>query len=950
MISKIPLIALVGLPNSGKSTLINKLTGTKVAIESKEAHTTRDLNYGEDFWDGYYLRFVDTGGLVPDAEDKIQSAVQQKSWKAIAESDLLIWVIDRKKEPETISQKIISKVWKSGKPFIICINKVDDPNLERDISEFAFLGGNGFANVSCNTGYGTDVLMKVLTEQLEKLGFKQNFEPDINLGRHPKGRGKREKTSDVKINKDGSYYIVRNDDGVFQSIEEDKLDDELEGRKQKEYEELGVQNIVVDLNGVLFTETIKQTSPENLQGVNLKVLDFLCSQKMLGKKIYWLSNSTETETAGRENLSFWRIFNGGVDSFESEFKKPQPEFYKEFLAKFKLKSNSCLYLDNIFANFRIAEKLGFKSVHFTLETNLEKEVLEAQGLDYRLPKVLFLGRPNVGKSSLFNAMAQEDLQIVTDVAGTTMSVNDAIIEKHVEKIYEFTNSSKARQTEDKQKYLIFDFDGVLGDTYKSAIEANMEISGQSVEEVTKIIDDHFSKVKDAHKNHHIESKEVKKKIAGDDFRNLLISKNIIQSKLFEGFLEEIESLENSKLAIVSSGDKKYILPMLGDFASMFDYILDYQDSLSKEEKVEMVCKNWGISEKETYYFTDTQTDVLELDQYMDKTKVIGCSWGFQGYKKLLDVLPKTQILKEFKSLHKLLAAEDAKIAAENNLSNPATKIKIRTTKPYILLDSVGIRRPGQRTVGVETFATFRTVQAANEADVICLVVDGSQNLSHQDQVVAGVAKEAKKGIVVVVNKADLFSRADRKKFIDEFEYKFGFLHVEGFIWISAKKASEKNEYALETRYSKIHLTDEIAKEEKIDKKKVRKRASGVKEMYINLEDDDITNTNQIWEMIDKCLLERSREIKKEDLRKIFNYIVKRKPPQKLRTEKKAILYDLIYFKKNPPTFHLLVKDRDSIHWSFTRFLENILRENFGFKNTEIKVKLVEVERKNVLSF
>src|SRR6056297_2729032 len=167
---KIPLIALIGTPNSGKSTLLNHLTGLK-AVTAMEAHTTRDLNYGEDFWEGMFMRFVDTGGLVPDPKDQIQKEVQVKSWSAISQADLLIWVIDRKTDPDTLSQEIVQRVWQTGKPFVVAINKVDDPKLEASLADYAFLGTDSFVNISCNTGYGFNRLMDLVLKELLELGF-----------------------------------------------------------------------------------------------------------------------------------------------------------------------------------------------------------------------------------------------------------------------------------------------------------------------------------------------------------------------------------------------------------------------------------------------------------------------------------------------------------------------------------------------------------------------------------------------------------------------------------------------------------------------------------------------------------------------------------------------------------------------------------------------------------
>ncbi len=253
MSSKIPLVAFIGIPNSGKSTLLNKITGKK-AVTAMEAHTTRDLNYGEEFWDGMYMRFVDTGGLVPDPEDKVQKAVQIRSWGAMARADLLVWVIDRKQDPETISQEILNRVWKTGKPFVIVINKVDDPNLEKDVSEYAFMGGNGFVNISCNTAFGFNTLMDLILENLLQLGFKQNFELEYQHQKKDSKKGNSKKLKNVRVTADGHYYVIRNDSGVFESVDSQRLSKELSDQEIEEAENYTlkkVSNLVFDLGGVL---------------------------------------------------------------------------------------------------------------------------------------------------------------------------------------------------------------------------------------------------------------------------------------------------------------------------------------------------------------------------------------------------------------------------------------------------------------------------------------------------------------------------------------------------------------------------------------------------------------------------------------------------------------------------------------------------------------------------
>ena len=472
---KIPMVAFVGLPNSGKSTLTNRFSENKKAIVAKEAHTTRDLNYGECEWDGKYFRIVDTGGLVPDPEGKIQKAVQIKSWGAIAEADMLVWVIDRKQNIATISDQTIDRIRKTGKPYIIAINKVDDPNLDTNPEDYAHLGGLGFINISCNIGYGLGDLADMITKILEKKGFSTNLKqiPDVDLSGKPKAiEDRRLKKVERKL--DGTY-VIRGADGIFESISEKR---ELEAESR-------IENIVFDWYRVIFSDGIDasishlaqkyeldEAKQKELRKIYIKkyeletpetdftkelldiidaeidytadiqepwihfvheikhTTDFLKYQKSLGRKIYYITNIGNSLESRRES-DIYKYFDGGVASCEVGCQKPDLKIYKILLKKYNLKAKNCLFIDDMPDNVAAAGELGIKGIVYKDGvTDLFLEIRVLEGRSPLPPKVLFLGKPNVGKSSLFNAMVGDQIQIVTDVAGTTLSVNELEIKRN----------------------------------------------------------------------------------------------------------------------------------------------------------------------------------------------------------------------------------------------------------------------------------------------------------------------------------------------------------------------------------------------------------------------------------------------------------------------------------------------------------------------------------------
>lgn len=520
-VDKAPVVALIGLPNAGKSALLNRIVGERTAIVADEEHTTRDVNVGEDYWEGYKIRFVDTGGLVPRPEDKIQKLVQVTSWSAIAQADIIAWVIDRRTNPEVFHIEMLQKIWKLNKPVIIVINKVDSPSAEKSVADYARLGGDRFVNVSANSSYGINDFLDMIVELSAEMGFVM---PDVEIEEvkeAPKGKNRYIK----EVLKKGDYFITRN-------VEKD--------------------------------------------GTNL----FKFESK-----------------------------SAPVDDYEID---------------------------------EVPEVVDENSEDTT-------ETIEPVTRYQTPPKILLLGRPNVGKSSLLNALFGETKQIVSDIPGTTLSVNS------------------------------YEYDAPNGNAYN-------------------------------------------------------------------------------------------------------------------------------------------------------------------------------------------------------------------------IIDSTGIRKKGSRELGAESFATFRTIETAYSSDAILFIMDCSLPISHQDQVVGGICKEAHKGLVILANKVDLIDADAKKKWQSDLFKKFEFLKSEDVVFISATE--------------KLHLED-------------------------------------IFNKLDDVLARRGAVISEAELRKLFNYLMKNRKPPKLPSKRKAVCYDLIQTKSNPPTFEFLVKDRETIHWSYSRFLENIIRKQFKLNNTGVKVKLTEVFKKNV---
>ena len=655
----------------------------------------------------------------------------------------------------------------------------------------------------------------------------------------------------------------------------------------------GLQEI---LNQEFHLDTdIINTSEESISNLNYEVLDedlqFSTedSKPNFDHREYYDDagdNINEEELAdldpNQDLIKLTDLFDGGVASFQADSSKPDSKIYQNLLDKYNLKAETCLYLDDNLDNIETGKQIGFKTFYYTVGKNIvdSGDVLEAEiSTNFKDTEQFFnledlINEINKENSNLISYKKQEKY-ILLDSAGIrktsqrTMGAESfatfrtiraafesdvicfvvdgkegitrqdqivaGIIKEAAKGVVVIINKSDLLTGEDRAsfikdfqdkfkfmkvkryiwisakealeekqnkdnksrdllfqkitldennrpkirpkkiiytepRYLIFDFDGVIGDTWDSLVKTKAELESISLDEAARRGLEFYENLRFSGAKANPE--EFRQKELFDSIYQKYAIKN---GKLFNKFIKEIKKIENTKLAIVSNSKKEFILPLLGEYASKFEYILDFYDDPLKSNRIGKVCQNWGVDKMQVYYFTDTKNDVMELEREMDKSRIIGCSWGVHGFDRLKEVLPKKQILKKFKDIHKVFPPE---------LPLP----------------------------------------------------------------------------------------------------------------------------------------------------------------------ENITNLSQIWMAVDTALKQRKQRITKDEVRKIFNFLLKKKRPNKLRNKKRPVLYDLRYTKSSPPTFELLVKDKTTVHWSYMRFIENLLRQNFSFENTEIRVKAVEVKQKKVLSY
>lgn len=162
-----PLLAIVGRPNVGKSTLFNRLTGTRRAIVGDEPGITRDRLYGLAEWRGRHFRIVDTGGIVPDEKDFIPSEIFRQARVALQESAAIVMVVDGRSELTGPDRELARLLQKIGKPLFLAVNKVDSDKQENLIDEFHGLGFKNVFPISAEHGRGLDDLLDSVIDLLK---------------------------------------------------------------------------------------------------------------------------------------------------------------------------------------------------------------------------------------------------------------------------------------------------------------------------------------------------------------------------------------------------------------------------------------------------------------------------------------------------------------------------------------------------------------------------------------------------------------------------------------------------------------------------------------------------------------------------------------------------------------------------------------------------------------
>ena len=162
------LVAIVGRPNVGKSTLFNRLTKTRQAIVNEQAGTTRDRQYGKSEWQGKEFSVVDTGGWVVNSDDIFEEEIRKQVLLAIEEADVILFVVDVKNGVTDLDMDVASILRRSKTPVIVVANKTDNNDLQYNAAEFYSLGLGDPYCISAISGSGTGELLDEVLGKFRK--------------------------------------------------------------------------------------------------------------------------------------------------------------------------------------------------------------------------------------------------------------------------------------------------------------------------------------------------------------------------------------------------------------------------------------------------------------------------------------------------------------------------------------------------------------------------------------------------------------------------------------------------------------------------------------------------------------------------------------------------------------------------------------------------------------
>ncbi len=451
----------------------------------------------------------------------------------------------------------------------------------------------------------------------------------------------------------------------------------------------------------------------------------------------------------------------------------------------------------------------------------------------KTPIVTIVGRPNVGKSTLFNKIAGRRIAITADEAGTT---RDRLFHKVENEVLDF---------------FLVDTGGLVFGKGETSIEDDMQTQARVAIEEGDLILFVVENQSGLHSQDYSAAELLRKKLN----KPLLLVVNKCDEPLGEVQLAEFYSLGLGNPHPVSAMHKVGMNQLIEDILIQ----LKKRHFLSKEDP--------------------TYQEILKQESKNTNVALVG-----------KPNVGKSSLINAILNKEKLIVSDIPGTTRDS--TDSLVQYKERT---YNFIDTAGLRRPGKSLTGVEHFSALRSMASIEHCDVALLVIDTSESPSHQDQAIASYITEAGKGLVILANKWDLKNEEDpeeverRSRYISKLRRKFPFLSWAPVVFTSA-----------------------------VTKK----------------------NMHHIFEQVDLIMLERRKRITTAKLNTFLERLIMEHPPTGKGKARPKIYY-VTQAEIEPPRFLVFVNKASSFHFSYSRYIENRLREKFGFLGTPIKVEYRE---------
>ena len=168
------ILAIVGRPNVGKSTLFNRLTETRDAIVDSTSGVTRDRQYGHSDWNGKHFSVIDTGGYVMGGDDEFETEIRKQVALAIEEADTILFLVDARDGLTPMDEDVAEMLRKQPKPVVLGVNKVDNSAQMDSLAEFYALGLGEPYPIAGMTGSGTGDLLDAIVKDFSETNEEEN--------------------------------------------------------------------------------------------------------------------------------------------------------------------------------------------------------------------------------------------------------------------------------------------------------------------------------------------------------------------------------------------------------------------------------------------------------------------------------------------------------------------------------------------------------------------------------------------------------------------------------------------------------------------------------------------------------------------------------------------------------------------------------------------------------